>query len=461
LSRGKENILIEVSPGETRVAFVDTDGRLCELLFERKARPSRIGGIYRGRVIRVEKAIGGAFVNIGEGSEAFMAGAKDVHEGQSVIVEVTRDAAAGKGPSVRKKVTLAGRYLALTPGGGGIHWPRRLGKGRRRTEMEGILAKIAREDEGWAVRSLAENGDPENLVDEADRLRTRWREAESTRVNTLGVIVPPPSLVDRVLRDRAGDGDVFIDDRLAIAAAERLVSAEMPDLAGQLAFHDGAAGIFTDADIEAQIEAALEPRVKLPNGAEIIVESTEAMTVIDVNAAVSGGRGRRDDAALRINLAAAEAVAREVRLRNIGGLIVVDFISMRNRSHGRRLVEAQRRAFDRMVRPVDVLGMTAAGLIEITCRRDGPSLEEVLVASRMRDRMPSADGMACAALRAALRTRGGGHVVLVAGNDVIDALEGAHSIACEETRRRLGGILLLERDSGEGMYRIETRRTPP
>lgn len=460
MSGARETVLVEVSPGETRIAFLDEAGRLLELIVERASRPPTIEAICLGRVTRIEKGMDAAFVDIGLPEHAFLDRAAGLHEGEAAIVQVVREAAAGKAPAVRRRVRLAGRYLALLPDGEGVSWPRGSVGGRQRNDVAALLASLARDGEGWAVRTAALDVPAEHLAAEVDRLRARWTAvttaAPSARAPAL--LMPAPAATVRVLRDRAGEGGTVIDDRQAFLEAERLVVREMPDLAGSLAHHGDAEALFDRAEVEDQIEAAVARTVALPRGARLTIEATEAMTVIDVDMGGAGERRRTDDAILAVNMAAAAEVARQIRLRNMGGLVVVDFISMRGKGHRRKLVEAQRRLLRDSLVPVDVLGMTPAGLVEITRRRDGPSLGEVLVASELRPVRFSRESVACAALRAVLRTRGAGSLALRAGPEVVAVLRGPLRGAFEEVQRRVGGSLALDIDPGEANFRVESGR---
>lgn len=456
----REDILIEVSPGETRAAFRAEDGRLLELIVERVFRPGLLDATYLGRIIRIEKGVGGAFVDIGRDVPGFLDRADGLHEGQKIIVQVIRDAAGGKGPAVRRRITVAGRYLAYAPDGDGIHWPRGVGRGRAREEIESLLSSIVRPDEGWAVRTKAETCVPEFLRVEADRLRRRWDEGQANAAAADGptLIIPPATLLERLLRDRAGEGSIVLDDRRTYLAAEQRISHEMPDLKDALTYHDASEPMFEAFGIEEQIEAAIERTVELPRGGRLTFDSTEAMTVVDVDMGGSGERRRTDDAILSVNMAAAAEIGRQIRLRNLAGLIVVDFITMRGKGQGRRLLDAQRRALRGSPVPVDVLGLTAAGLVEITRRRDGPSLAEVICAPVKCEIRLSRESVACAGLRAILRTHGAGAITLVAAPDIVASIEGPLRAAFEDVQRRVGGMLSLEGDPGEAGFRVVSGR---
>ena len=455
-----EDILVEVSPGETRIAFVDERDRLQEFLIERiDDRPLR-EGVFRGRVAKIERGIGGAFVDIGIGENVFLNRAQGLHEGERLVAQVFREASAGKAPAVRREISIAGRYLVFRPGGTEVQWPKRMKSGRKFEELRSIFEESDLTEEGWSVRSQAVHAEATALLSEMDALRRRWSDAVS-RDDRETVLLPPPTLIERVLRDRiAGDSVVMLDDRNLFHDLSRLVRENWPDLRKCLAFYDSEEPIFETYGVGDELEALIEPQVPLPRGGRMTIEPTEAMTVIDVDMGGAGGGRQKDDAVLTVNLSAAAEVARQIRLRNIAGLIVVDFINMRQRSHGRKIVEAMRREFGDSPVPVDVLGMTAGGLVEITRRRDGPALYETLMSQRTAAMRLSSEYVLCAALRAALRLKGAGGFRLIVSNAVASLLKGSFASAFEETRRRMGGALELVEDQSVIDYRIETIRRP-
>lgn len=454
-----ETILIEVSPGETRAASIDRDGRLVALQVTRIGEESLVGAIYRGRVMRVDKATQTAFVDIGEGTPALINRARDFHEGQALTVQVTRDAWDDKGPVVTPRLSLTGRYLVLRPGESGVRWPRGV-PARVRRDREAAIAEIAREDEGLTLRSNVSLADDGALAAEAARLRTLAADLESRgrTVDKPGLLVAAPTLPERVLRDEAPDGGIVVDDRRLAAKLTKTAPETAPDLADCIALHDGDRPLFDEAEVDDQLAAALLRTVALERGGSLVFDELEALTAIDVNTGGAGGGRMSDDAILALNRRAAEEAARQVMLRNIAGLIVIDFVSMRNKGHRRQLVEAVRRAFaaDRVV--VDVLGMTPAGLVEVTRQRRGRSLGDMMCLPVARDPDLQPAAIACAALRAALRSLGGGRPVLRCHPDIAAALRGPLAEALAETERRLGQTLELREDAARHEYEVMWER---
>jgi len=438
------DILIECSPGETRAAILNEDGALLELLIDRLGEQSLVGTICRARVTRLEKGTQGAFVNIGMPDPAFLPRAKSLTEGQNLVVQVTRDGWGEKGPAVGRSPSLSGRYLVYRPGETTVRWPRSI-PNRVKTELEPVVRSAVRDGEGFTVRRNATFASPEDLAAEAESLRTRWREIEATGDGP-AVVQSAPGLIDRVLRDYAPRGDIILDDRRQVADAAAKVAVVAPDLADRIAFHDDTAPMFEALGVEEQIDEALSRTVTLPRGGTAVIDEVEALTAIDVNMGTAGGGRRGEDAVLSVNRTAAEIVARQIMLRNIAGLIVIDFVTMRSKANNRKLVEAVRRAFARDRVTVDVLGMTPAGLVEVTRQRRGIALSGMMLEARRREAPLRPGAQACAALRAVLRQLGAGRPVLRCAPGVAAALEGPLKTGLEETVRRLGQPLDVRAD---------------
>ncbi len=446
MSTGQGAILVEVSPGETRVAIVDGDGQLRELLIERIDRPEREGGIHLGRVTRVEPSLNGAFVTLGDGEDGFLSRAKGLHEGQSVLVQVTREASGGKGPALTDRPSIVGRYLALTPSRSGITFSARLGNGRRRAELESLSGRL--QDvvgAGLAIRGAAADASDDEMVAEAERLRDEWTiiQEVANKEKAPAVVKAPPGLVARVLRDREG-GQTIIDDPRAFRGAETLVRESMPDRRGNLHRHSEQAPLFEAYGIAEDVDGVCDRVIRLPGGARLTIDPVEALTAIDVDSG-AGGRRSSDDAILKTNLKVLPEIARQVRLRNLSGLIVVDFISMRKKATRAQFMQTARRAFREDPMQVDVMGMTSAGLLELTRRRGAPPLHDLLRGPPTAAIAPAT--AACALLRAVLRLTGPGQPVARANPAIIAALEGPLAAARGEIDRRMGQSVLLRPDT--------------
>ena len=443
--------LMEFSPGETRAALLDGDGRLIEMQVERMGEAEIVGSIHLGRVTRVEKGIGAAFVELGDAQPGFLGKAKDVTEGQAVIVQVIRAAGDGKGAVLTVNPILAGRYLSLDATRPGIHWPRGKWEGDR-SELAGLLDEIAPEKSGVAPGRLAADMSLDILQNETDRLVAQWGEIAGKAVKSKppALLQPAPSLLDRILCEARGP--VVLDDPKAFSGAKGMADKGMPDIAGALELYRGEAPLFEETGVEEQLEQALSRRIEMPGGASLVIDETEALTAIDVNMGGSGGSMKSDNAIRNANLAAAGEAARQIRLRNIGGLILVDFISMKNKAHRKQLVDQLRREMrDDPVRH-DVLGMTPGGLLEITRQRTGKPLAALFARPARRTMRPLPEAQACAVLRDALRRPWSAKTVLAADPAIVEMLEGPMAPALAEVNRRLGVALTLAAEPGRGGY---------
>ena len=447
-------ILIEVSPGETRAAIVDGDGRLVELSIERIDRPAREGGIHLGRVTRVEPSLNGAFVTFADGMDGFLRRSKGLHEGQSIVVQVTREAGDGKGPALTDKPTVVGRYMALTPDRSDETFSARLGSGRRRAQLESLTQRLRQiTDTGFAVRAAAAHATDDDIAAEASRLSGDWADIQKKAAEgkAPALLAAAPGLIARVLRDGEGSQAV-IDDPRAYREAESLARERMPDWRGLLQRHDERAALFEAFGIADDVEAVCDRVVTMPDGVRLTIDPVEALTAIDVDSGAGGRRGS-DDAILRVNRAALSEVARQVRLRNLSGLIVVDFLNMRRKALRSQFLQAARRAFRGDPMQVDVLGMTAAGLLELTRRRGSPPLQEMLMVARA-ETGPAPATAACAILRAVLRLTGPGRPVVIAAPKVIAALEVPLAPARAEVDRRMGQPLTLRADASRRKWEV-------
>jgi Rne/Rng family ribonuclease len=444
--------LIEVSPGETRAATVDQ--RLVEFQIVRIDRPSLIGGIYRGRVTRVEAGLGGAFVAIGAAREGFLRHGKGLHEGQAITVQVIRDADGTKGPALNARVVLTGRYVGWTPGRPGIVYSPRLGSGRRRAELEALAPGLVSDAEGISIRAAAARVEDDVVVAEISRLRGEWAALESAAKDAASpaTLIEPLSLIARILRD-GNDDAVVIDDRASHRDAQTMIAATMPDRV--LHRHDAKEPIFDAYGIADEVATVSSRIVSVPRGARLTFDATEALMAIDVDSA-AGGRGIAEDAILRTNIDALAEVARQVRLRNLSGLIVIDFISMRRRASNTRLLQAAKKAFRRDPQQVDVLGISAAGLLEVTRRRHAPPLDSYLL--ERGPAQPTPESAACDILREALRSAGGTMPQVDAAPDIIAALQGPFGDALAQVNRRLGQELTLHPVPGKVGWKMTMQR---
>jgi ribonuclease G len=378
--------LVSVGRDHRWAAWLE-DERVVEFHHERGGETSPTGNIYLGRITHVDKGLGAAFVDIGMRQAAFLPlseAGTPVVEGAKVVVQIEREGQAGKGPRVTTRASLAGVHLILLPGRRGVSISERIVDKDERSRLSALVKSLTEAGEGFMVRTGAVGAQERQLREEAAALRISWRELldhERTRPPP-AVLYRQPSIDLRLLRDHGLQFDeVVYDQRNAATAAATWCGSALPALATRIAFCRDVEWNPSPAEILEQVEDALQPKVGLPGGGGIVIEPTEAMTVIDVNAQSAGGAQAdvaNERVLLRTNLAAADEIARQLRLRNIGGIVVVDFIDLREDAHRRQIIDRLRAAVAGDSAPVWVGAMSRLGLIELTRKRRGPTLSEVM-----------------------------------------------------------------------------------
>ena len=461
-----DRILASVGPGETRVALLDHDD-MVGLLVDRDDGAGAAGSIYFGRVARVLPGLAAAFVDIGGSRHGFLPlrrhdeaerdPADPLVEGDSVLVQVRQEAFADKGPKLTVAPSLPGRFTVLTPGRPGIRFSRRIEDAAERDRLEDVVASRLADDEGAILRTSASGVGPSRLVRDLTWLQESWRAVAraARKARPPAPVHGAPDALVRALRDEtaAGVREVLIDDPAALARARAYGEAAAPELLESLRHHGGPEDLFAAHGIDAAIEAALEPLVPLPSGGQLAIEATRALVAIDVDSG-RHAEGGRERTALMVNLEAADAVAAQLRLRNLSGLVLVDMLPMRDRRHGAEVLEALSAAVAPDPTPVAVAGYTRMGLIEMTRERRSPSLGEMLLAPAAATPVLSPATAAFAALRAAVheaRRSPGARLTLAAAAPVLAALEaGPARGARAQVEADLGLLLALAPLDGGG-----------
>ncbi|HKO06384.1 MAG TPA: Rne/Rng family ribonuclease [Alphaproteobacteria bacterium] len=462
-----DEILVSVSPGETRAALV-AEGRLVELLLAREAKGSLVGNIYLGRVGKPAPGTDASFIELGEARAGFLArgDAKDAlnargerharapSEGEAVLVEVTQDAFGRKGPRVAATLALPGHWLVFSPSRPGLAISRRIADAETRARLEAQLAPHLAEGEGVVVRTAAEAADGATLLDELVRLRGLWQKilADAARTRAPALLHADADPIERVLRDHGGPSlrRVCCDRREALRRAEDTLARQKRAGRVEVVLHQGPEPLFARHEIDEQIREALEPVAALPSGGSLVIGTLEALSAIDVNTARQTGIARFEEAALAVNLEAAAEIARQVRLRNLAGLIVIDFLHLEQASQRARVTAALKSAFAGDPAGVQLVGFTSLGLFELTRRRVRASLSDALTegceACRGQGRVASAATVAYEVLRAverAARATPSARLGVVAAAPVIAALEGEARPARERLERELAATLSL------------------
>lgn len=456
-----DELLINVGPFETRVALV-SDGRPSEIFVERRGAETLVGNVYLGRVVRVLPGIGGAFVDLGIGRTGFLpghaasaslegqapariagggAGSRGpLEEGAPVVVQVRTDALAAKGPRLTTNITLPGRYLVFAPLAAGVRVSRQISEEAEHTRLADLVASLAQEGEGFIVRTAASRTGRSELEAEVRYLRELWAEIESRRRSAEAPLRLHEELDAplRVLRDDcpAAVERVLIDSQGTFEKAQRFCERYMPELAEKLVYFQENVPIFELYDIESALFEALKPEVALPSGGRLVIETTEALTAIDVDSGRYVAGRTMEQTSFLTNLAAAREIASQLRLRNIGGLIVVDFIAMEDPGHRAGVMEALREELARDRVPNRAGEMSPLGLVEITRKRGRPSLLEALTeacaACAGTGRSARLAAVAGEIVRAAAReARAGARAVAVVGAPEVVAWLAQHGVGTD------------------------------
>jgi ribonuclease G len=410
-----QDILINWSPQETRVAVVE-NGAVQELHIERTLERGQVGNVYLGKVVRVLPGMQSAFVDIGLERAAFLHVAdlhgapgrhdprpdapplpieRQVFEGQTLTVQVIKDAIGTKGARLSTQVSIAGRMLVFLPHDQHIGISQKIGSHELREQLRARMQQLTGVDTperpgeraadkggGFILRTNAEEASDAELVEDIAYLRRTWaliRERAQSR--PAGALLHQDlSLAERVLRDLANEAThtIRIDSKLQCEALKVFGEIYMPGAVAKLDHYRGERPIFDLFGIEEELARALGRRVDLKSGGYLIIDQTEALTTIDVNTGGFVGARNFEDTIFKTNLEAAGAIARQLRLRNLGGIIIADFIDMLREDHQQAVLAELRKQLARDRTRTTVSGFTQLGLVEMTRKRTRESLAHML-----------------------------------------------------------------------------------
>jgi ribonuclease E len=402
---GRYLVCVHVQPQMTQIAMLE--GRsLVEHYVSRAADDTNQidGNVYRGRVQNVLPGMEAAFVDIGipknavlyrgdvrydkddiEGGSSSQPRIEDVLKaGQTILCQVTKNPIGAKGARLTQEVSLPGRFAVLVPNSTAFGISKRLGDNERR-RLRRIIDEVKPAGHGMIVRTAAEGVSADELQRDVTSLLEQWNtiEAEATRADAPGLLYREPELAVRILREEL-NGEyrgVVIDDRALFEQVRNYVQAVSPELADRVEYYDTDAEglpIFERYHVHEQLHKALDRKVWLPSGGSLIIERTEALTVIDVNTGKNVGKTNLEETVFRNNLEAAEEVAHQLRLRDIGGIIVIDFIDMEVRENRDRVAASLRNALSRDKTRTQVFDISELGLVEMTRKRISEGLLETL-----------------------------------------------------------------------------------
>ena len=503
-------LLVNVTPRETRVALIDS-GVLREIFIERANRRGLVGNIYKGRVCRVLPGMQAAFVDIGLERAAFLhasdiadADAQQVRDapvpgesgttsarrepvsmlrngsaitdlvrdGQEVLVQVIKDPLGTKGARLTTHVSIPSCYLVYMPGAGTIGVSQRIEDEDERKRLREMVRDCARRadgddsapgedwtlDDGYIVRTATE-GCSEAIVD-ADMafLRKLWASvhAQAAAVNGPGIVHEDLTLVIRTLRELSASSieRVRIDSHETLGRVLDFTDRFLPEMSSRIELYTGEGPIFELYAVEDEIHKALHRKVQLKSGGHIVIDQTEAMTTVDINTGGFVGHRNFEETIFKTNLEAAQTIARQLRLRNLGGIIIIDFIDMSNETHKRQVLRALEKALARDHTRTHISNVSPLGLVEMTRKRTRESLEHVLCdpcpTCNARGSIKSADTVCYEIFREILREArqfDTERLLVIASPEVTDQLVDEESSAFAELEAFIGKPITLQVES--------------
>ena len=457
-------LLVNVTPSETRVALVE-NGLLQEVHVERQAKRGIVGNIYKGKISRVLPGMQAAFVDIGmdkaaflhasdivphtecvaiKEKEQFQAGniAELVRQGQDIMVQVVKDPLGTKGARLTTDITLPSRYLVFMPGSAHVGVSQRIESEGERERLKNIVSRQVDELGGFIVRTAAEGVGERELEQDTQFLKRLWSKVLERRqkYKPCSMLYEDLSLAFRILRDFVGTelDKIRVDSRQTFEQLKLFTEEFVPEMVNKLDYYSGDSPIFDLYDVENEIQRALERKVELKSGGYLIIDQTEAMTTIDINTGAFVGHRNLEETIFNTNVEATAAIARQLRLRNLGGIIIIDFIDMQSEDHRRRVLQSLEQALSRDRAKTGVNGFSHLGLVEMTRKRTRESLEHVLCSEcpecKGRGRVKTVESVCYEILREILRVNrayDADQFVVYAALQVAEALhvEESHSLA--------------------------------
>jgi ribonuclease G len=477
-------ILVNVTARETRAAVIE-DGVLQEVFLERANRLGLLGNIYKGRVSRVLPGMQAAFIDIGLERTAFLhasdiAAAVDeegiegpatdnirelVAEGDEILVQVLKDPLGTKGARLTTFISIPSRYLVFMPKGRGVGVSARIEDEAERQRLREIVARQVPPDAagGYIVRTAAEGAQGDALLADMQFLRRLW-----DSIRDKGLLTLPGKLVHedlplsvRILRDLLNEGidRVTVDSQSAHERMADFARRFMPESAAKIELHADGRPIFDLHGVEEEIQRALDRKVTLKSGGYLIIDQTEAMTTIDVNTGAYVGHRNLEETIFRTNLEAAVAIARQLRLRNLGGIIIIDFIDMQEEEHRRQVMQSLERALAADHARTHISAVSPLGLVEMTRKRTRESLEHLLCqpcpTCEGRGFVKTAETVCYEIFREILRQNRQfdfQQLMVLAHQDVIDLLLDEESAALAELEVHTGKPIRLQ---NEALYAVD------
>ena len=386
-----KTILVNSMPEEVRMAIV-AGGELQAIEMERASHSHLVGNLYRGRVQNVLPGMQAAFVDIGREKNAFLyigdgmpkeaqqaVRQQKIHIGQTLPVQIVKDAIGTKGPRATTHLTLPGRNVVLMPTAAYIGISRRIESEEERARLHGIAERICPKDMGLIIRTVAAGKTEEALAADVRYLRRLWEsiQARMKLGSAPSLLYRDADLAIRMVRDSFTDeiDEVIVDDR---ALYQRIVEYASPELADRVKLYAERTPLFRKYHLEEELEKLGAREVELPSGGFIVIDKTEALTVIDVNTGRFVGKANLADTVYHTNLEAAAEILKQLRLRDIGGIIVVDFIDMEQPGQKEELLAYMREHVKSDPTKTNIVDITSLGLVEITRKKSRQNLESMI-----------------------------------------------------------------------------------
>lgn len=465
-----EEILINVTPPETRVAIIE-NGVVQEIIIERAAKRGLVGNIYKGRICRVLPGMQAAFVNVGLERAAFLHasdiyhpdGAKDqitdlVYENGEVVVQVVKDPLGTKGARLTTNISIPSRYLVYMPNMSTVGVSQKIEEDEERARLRDILTRYSESSDipaGFIARTAAEGVSEEALWKDMRYLERQWRSIQerASTAKPTDVIHADLPLAIRALRDLITPDveRIRIDSRSTFKDANGFAEKYLPDSNVSIEYYPGDRPIFDLYGVEDEIQKALKRTVDLKSGGHLIIDQTEAMTTVDVNTGAYVGHRNLEETIFKTNLEAAQAICRQLRLRNLGGIIIIDFIDMTDPEHKRQVIRALERCLAKDHAKTHVTEVSSLGLVEMTRKRTRESLGHVLCepcpSCRGRGAIKTAETTCYEIFREIIRESRQFDVeqlLVLASQDVIDRLLDEESQNLAELEQFIGKAIKLQ-----------------
>ena len=498
----RKSLVVNATPLETRIALLE-NGQLCELFLERTRSKSQVGDVYKGRVSKILPGMQSAFVGIGGPKDGFLylddpvsqrlaaagLGSEDVpeadsaegededelppppsplpkvREGDEVLVQVVKDSIGTKGPRLSRHLSFPGRFLVFMPGIDHIGISRKITDPEERERLRALVKSHSLPGEGFIVRTAAIGEKDEDLIGDVAFLRQLWSEVQATATRTpvQSLVWQDLRLLHKVMRDifREEVASFWVDDPAVHAEVVSFIGKLHPEWVDRVRLFTSDLPIFDAFGIEAEIEAARHPKVFLKHGGSIVLNQTEALVSVDVNTGKFVGKKDLEETVYHANLEAIPEIIRQLRLRNLGGIVVVDFIDMLEPGHREAVLARLQEELKRDRNHARATGISEFGLVEMTRKRTGPSLERLLTqpcpSCGGTGRLPSPETVLLKAYRELVR-RGakleGARVTLRVHPEDLEALQAEARGGLMDLARLLGATLAWRGDGEQPRYSV-------